>query len=300
MELIKKIKTYADFIMFSHVLFSLPFSLITYLLLTGGEINIKLLILIIIALIGGRNGANAYNRIADRHIDRANPRTSSRHLPDGKMKLIEAYGVMLFSYAMYFIAAYFINDLAFKLAFIPIIFFTIYPFTKRFTFLCHFVLGFSCALAVIATDIAVTGDFFSIKFIDDNIVVSMHYMTLIIFFAVLLWNAGFDIIYATQDYEHDCKNKIYSVIQTFGIKNGLRIALLCHTLMVLLLFSLYFVSPYLGLIYLSGLLVASFLLVLEHNLIDFKNEMMMKFVSYRLNQIISVTLLIAVGLDVYL
>ncbi len=292
--MVKKIKYYGELVMFSHTIFSLPFAILAYLLATKGVIDIKVLTLSIIALFGARNGANAWNRIADYHIDMANKRTANRHLQTKKVSLKEAYLLTVIFYLIYFASAYFISKICFILSPIPIILFTIYPYTKRFTYLCHLYLGFCCAMAIFGAWIAGSGLFFSFNpfFIELT--------PILLFIAILLWNAGFDTIYGTQDYEHDVEHNIFSLASKFGVKKALLLAKVFHLIMILLLLAIAFINPLLSYIYLMGVLIASFILVIEHNVVDIKNEKLMKLASYKLNQVISITICLFAIIDIYL
>ncbi len=294
-----KFKNYFNLVMFSHTLFSLPFALIAMVLATRGVPDYNVLFWGIIALIGARTGANAFNRIADRHIDKENPRTNHRHLPQNQVSLFEAYIITIGSYLIYFIAAYKINELCFKLAIIPIVLFTIYPYTKRFTNLCHLFLGFCCAMGVFGGWIAVTNHLFSIAIIDNILFFDIDIIPVILFSAVLFWNAGFDIIYATQDLEHDQNHNLHSIPATFGLQASRGIAFGFHFIMMVLLFSLVIFYPF-TYIYIIGLMLASILLIMEHKIIDVNNKVLMRIASYRLNQVISITIFIAVIWDVIL
>lgn len=292
-----KIKHYGELVMFSHTIFSLPFAIFTYLLATGGAVNITVLLWAIVALFGARNGANAWNRIADYHIDMANSRTANRHLQTKKVSLKEAWIITIVCYIIYIIAASQISFICFVLSPIPIVLFTIYPYTKRFTIFCHVFLGFSCAMAILGAWIAASGLFFSFDL--KTATISFELIPVILFIAILLWNAGFDTIYGTQDYEHDIAHNIKSMAVGFGVKGALFIARLLHFAMMTCMFSLVIFVPNLGIIYIIGLIIASIIFVIEHNVVDTKNQLIMKLASYKLNQVISLTICIFGIIDIY-
>ncbi len=300
--MINKVKYYGELVMFSHTIFSLPFAIFAYLLAVDGQVNIRILALAIICLFGGRNGANAWNRIADYKIDLVNQRTANRHLQTGKVSMVEAYIMMMIFYCIYFVAAYFISPICFILSPIPVILFTIYPFTKRFTFLCHLFLGFCCALAIPAAYIAggnllldVCTNLEGINLFGNCI----NLTPIIMFLAIMLWNAGFDTIYGTQDYNHDIEHNIFSLASRFGVEKALIFAKLFHLLMMCLLSLLIFINPNLSLIYGIGLLLGGVVLIVEHNVVDIKNEALMKLASYKLNQVISITICLFGIIDIY-
>ncbi|MGL4589223.1 MAG: UbiA-like polyprenyltransferase [Mycoplasmatales bacterium] len=295
-----KLKHYGELVMFSHTLFSLPFALLTMIIAANGFPQLHILIWGIVALVGARTGANAWNRIADAEIDLANPRTAHRHLPQKIVANWEVLALTVFSYLIYFFAAFQINNLALILSPIPIVLFTIYPYTKRFTWLCHFFLGFCCALAVFGSWIAIENHLFDLTLIDGQLGFSIELIPTLLFIAVLLWNAGFDIIYGSQDIEHDRQVGLFSIPQTFGLKYGLLISKVAHLLMICLLAVVIVITPSLGSVATVGLIIATILLIIEHSKIDVHNRIIMKLVSYRLNQIISVTIFIFYSWDVFI
>lgn len=284
--------------MFSHTIFSLPFAIFAYLLATGGTIDINTLLWAVVALFGARNGANAWNRIVDYQIDLENERTSNRHLQTGKVKMKEAWIITMVCYIIYLFAAYMISITCFILAPIPLVLFTIYPYTKRFTNYCHVVLGVSCAMAILGAWIAAKGLFFSIDLNTGTF--TFELIPVVMFIAILLWNAGFDTIYGTQDYNHDINNNIHSMAVGFGVEGALLIAKILHLVMMLCMFSLIVISPELNVIYFIGLVIASIVFIIEHNVVDVHNQLVMKLASYKLNQVISITICLFGILDIYL
>ena len=204
-------------------------------------------------MIGARNGANALNRIVDKDIDIKNPRTANRHLPRGLVKNNEALGIVLLCFFIFIIAAYKLNTLCFMLSPVALFLFIIYSYTKRFTWICHIVLGITCAGAPVGAWLAVTGKFA---------------ITPIILGAIVtLWVSGFDIIYATQDIEFDRKVGLFSIPAKFGLKGALYISSLFHFVMIILLVSLYFIM-HTGWIYLLGIFISAILLTFEHYIVS--------------------------------
>ena len=279
---LKKLKRYGELVMFSHTLFSLPFALISMIWAAEGLPSAATIFWILIALMGARNGANALNRIVDKDIDKKNPRTASRHMPKGEVKNYEAFGIVLLCFSIFILAAYQLNPLCFMLSPVALFLFVIYSYTKRFTWVCHIVLGITCAGAPVGAWLAVTGEF--------------AIAPIILGAVVTLWVAGFDIIYATQDIEFDRKTGLYSIPAKFGLKGALYISAFFHFITILLLITLYFIL-HLGLIYLFGILISASLLALEHYIVSPSNEKKMKLASYNINQVVSVLIFIFTVLD---
>lgn len=301
-KIVKRIYLYGEMVMFSHTLFSLPFALITMFIAANGLPETNIIIYGLIALVGARTGANAFNRYADRLIDARNPRTASRHIPSGQLKSVESIFVTLLSYTVYFYAAYQINELCFYLSPIPILLFTLYPYTKRFTYFCHLILGISCAFAVLGAWMAVTNELFFITFNQSTnriSLTSINMIPIILFIAVALWNAGFDTIYGTQDIEFDRENNIFSIPAKFGLKKALIIAKLFHLSMIILLISLFIIVPELSYIYLIGIFISSLLFLFEHKIVKPHNSVLMKLASYKLNQLISISIFTFTCLDIF-
>ena len=244
-----KLRDYADFVKIEHTLFALPFAYLGAFIAQRGWFGLKLFILIALAFTGMRTLAMTLNRIIDREIDALNPRTANRHLPSGRMSLREAYAILLIALIVYEASAYLINETAFKLSPIPIIVAYIYPYLKRFTCLCHYVLGLNLAFAPLGGWVAVTNSIFF-----DRII-------LLLSLAVIFWVAGFDIIYALQDLEFDRKYGLHSIGAHFGKNFALRLSALNHAIFfVLVLFSAVMWSK----IAVVGVIVIGLLLLYEH------------------------------------
>ncbi len=279
---LRRIKTYGELVMFSHTLFSLPFALIGMIWAAQGLPSADTVFWIVIAFVGARNGANALNRWVDKDIDKKNPRTADRHLPQGVVKPYEVWGMVLFCFALFVLAAYQLNPLCLALTPAALFLFILYSYTKRFTWACHIVLGLACAGAPVGAWIAVTGRF--------------ALPPLILSAVVALWVAGFDIIYGTQDIVFDRQNGLFSIPAIFGLQRALRISRLFHFMMILLLISLYFLMA-LSWIYLLGIFISAVLLGIEHYMISPANAAKMKIASYNINQIVSLLIFLFVLLD---
>lgn len=271
--------------MMEHTLFSMPLALSAFLLESGGRPGLMKALWIVIAVFGARNAANALNRIIDLEIDRANPRTADRDLPAGRVSKRALWIFTLLCGALLLLAAFMLNPLC--LALVPVAAFLIagYSFTKRFTWLCHYWLGVTCSAATMGSFLALGGRF------------ELRYFPLTA--AAALWVAGFDIIYALQDQDHDRAFGLHSAPARFGKKSALLLAGATH-LGTVFFFALNFFFFPLRFWYAIGVAFALAILALEH-LIAWKGKMkLIPFASYTLNQILSPLFLLFVLLDIYL
>ncbi len=278
----EKLKKYSSFVKVEHTLFSFPLILSGAFLAGRGVPEIRVLALILLAGFGARTAALGLNRIIDREIDKRNPRTRGRELPSGKMNLSEAYGVVGAGVIIYFVSAYLICDLVLYLSPIPLLIFTIYPFMKRFTSLCHFGVGLALSLAPL-------GGWVAIKCSFDNI-----FPPILLSLFTFFWVSGFDIIYATLDEEFDVRNRIFSLTSRYGRKKALSISAILHLLAFLALVLLYFYefkSIYAALF----LLISGFLLILEH-----KKSSDVDLAFFRVNAILGFVVFLFVLSGIYL
>ncbi len=279
------IRRLLEMIRFSHVVFALPFALLSAALAWRDE-SFRWLDLagIVLCLVFARAAAMAFNRIVDREIDSLNPRTAKRHLPAGTLSL---QTVVIFTILC--AGAFIASTLLFTLREPPnpwpaylsmpvLVFICAYSLTKRFTVLAHFWLGASLMLAPLAAWIAVRG------------LVDLE-TPLVIAGAVLFWVSGFDILYACQDIEFDRQAKLSSVPARIGIAASLKVALACHVAMLGLLLLLHFVNPHLGTIYLIGLGAIAILLAYEHWLVRPDDLTHVNLAFFQVNGVISIGLL---------
>ena len=287
MELIKKIgkkiNYYGVLVMFSHTIFSLSFALISMLLAGNGKLNFRVIFWILVAFMSARTGANALNRVIDAEIDAKNPRTATRQLPQGLMNKKEILIFVVICFAIMVFAAWQLNTICFILSPIALFLMTIYSYTKRFTWMCHLVLGITSAAAPVGAWLAVTG--------------KISLIPLAMGAANTLWVAGFDIIYGAQDYDFDTKNGIHSIPARFGVKNALHISSVFHVLAVIFLLMVGLLAPQLGIIYYGGLLINMVLFVIQHRLVKPDNLTNVKIASYSINQVISIVFLVTGLLD---
>jgi 4-hydroxybenzoate polyprenyltransferase len=285
--MLRTVRSLLELIRFSHTLFALPFALTSAVLawkLSG--FHVLQLVGILLCMIFARSAAMAFNRLADRRFDVANPRTALRHLPSGRLS---AAAVWLFTIlcAVGFVASTtiflrFDNPYPLYLSLPVLLFLCAYSYTKRFTSLTHLWLGASLGLSPLAAWIAIRG-------------LADLGAPLVLGGVVLCWVAGFDILYACQDVDFDRKAKLHSIPATFGVRASLRVAALCHLLMVILLVVLYWAAaPQLGAIYLAGIAVATLLLVYEHWLVRPDDLSRVNRAFFHVNGIISVGLFLVV------
>lgn len=255
--LLRKIRLTLDMIKFEHSIFALPFALTAALLalrevhISTSEVAWKILF-IVVAMVGTRSAAMTFNRIVDAAIDAENPRTRMRHLPAGHLSKGFAWAFFVASVAVLLFASWMLNPLCLQLAPLALAIVLLYSYTKRFTSLCHVVLGFALGIAPPAAWIAVTGS------LDPRIL----WLTL----AVTLWTAGFDIIYACQDYEFDQRAGLFSLPKMLGIGGALWVARLFHVGMLCSLWMLYS-SFGLGSLAVVGIAAVAALLAYEHSLV---------------------------------
>ncbi|MEM6380315.1 MAG: UbiA-like polyprenyltransferase [Bacteroidota bacterium] len=210
---------YLSLIKFSHTIFALPFALLGFFLATlhfGGGLSWKLFGLVILCMVFARSAAMAFNRYLDRDIDGKNPRTKVREIPAGIISPQAALTFVIVSSLLFILTTYFINWICFLLSPVALLVILGYSYTKRFTFLCHFVLGLGLSLAPIGAYLAVGGTF--------------HLIPIMYSAAVLFWVAGFDIIYALQDEAFDKSLNLSSVPVKLGQKNALRLSNILHLL----------------------------------------------------------------------
>ena len=285
MGIIRKTKLMGELVMFSHTLFSLPFALIALVWAADGVPSLRVFVWVLVALVAARNGANAFNRLVDAKFDKANPRTNHRHLPQNLVKPREVILFIVVNYVILIFAAYMLNPLCFILSPVAIVLVSSYSYSKRFTWICHLYLGFTIASAPIGAWLAVTGEWALIPVVLGTI--------------VMLWIAGFDILYATQDIAFDREQGLFSVPSFFGLQRALLIAKGLHFVMVLLLFSLIWIQGT-GWLYLVGVGITVILLTIEHKILKPSNKAVMKLASYKLNQVISMVILTFTMLDYFL
>ncbi len=220
-EIARSARTTLEMIKFSHTLFALPFALLAAVLAARGLPSASTIGKILLAMVGARSAAMAHNRLADRELDAANPRTASRALPSGTLSPTYVRIFLCGSTLLFLLAAASLNRLTLLLSPVALGLLFLYSYTKRFTWASHFVLGLCLAIAPIGAWIAVRGAF--------------ALEPVLLGLAVLFWTAGFDVIYALQDEEHDRRTGLRSIPAQWGTAKALRISALLHFLMLPLL-----------------------------------------------------------------
>ncbi len=251
----KKVKKYLSLVKFSHTIFAMPFALIGYFLAlhqTESEFEWKLFLFVILCMVFARNAAMAFNRFIDREIDIKNPRTAIREIPAGIIKAKSALLFVIVNSILFFVTSYFINTLTFRLSPVALLIILGYSLTKKFTALCHLILGLGLSLAPIGAYLAVTGEF--------------ALLPVLYSFVVLLWVSGFDIIYALQDLDFDKEEELKSFPVFFGKKGALSASTLLHILTALIVvFAGYFGQ--FGTLYWIGSFIFIALLFYQHTLV---------------------------------
>lgn len=247
-----RIKDYFSLVTFSHTIFAMPFAMIGFFLAirySGYPFSWLSLVLCVLCMVLARNSAMGFNRWADRFIDGKNPRTASREIPKGIIKGSAALAFSLVNAALFIVVAGLINPLCFTLSPLALSIILGYSFTKRFTWLCHLILGLGLAIAPIGAYISIAGQF--------------HWLPLLFSAVVLTWVGGFDIIYALQDANFDQSNGYYSIPSKVGILNALIISIVLHSVTVVLVVTIGLLAGF-GLLYWLGGAVFTGLLVYQH------------------------------------
>lgn len=285
---LKSVKNYFSLVKFSHTVFAMPFALIGFSLAVSRpeyELRIRLLLLVVLCMIFARNTAMGFNRIADKKFDTLNPRTSKREIPSGIISLGAATIFVIVNAILFVIATAFINRLTLLLSPVALLVITGYSLTKRFTSLCHFVLGLGLSLAPIGAYISVTGKF--------------SLLPLIYSFIVLTWVSGFDIIYALQDDEFDKSNELHSLPSLAGRKKALGISIFLHVITFILVVISGFYGQS-GILFWTGAIIFSILLIYQHSIVRFDDLSRVTMAFGTTNGIASLLFAVFVILDLVL
>jgi len=277
-----KIKVIFNDIKIQHTIFAMPFAVISAFIAAEGIPDRLSLFWIVIAMVGARSAAMAFNRIVDAKYDEANPRTNNRALPSGKVFPSQYWCFLTISSIIFIIASSMLNQLALKLSPIALAIVFFYSFTKRFTYLSHFFLGISLSIAPIGSWVAIREE--------------ISFVSLVLGAAVVFWLIGFDIIYSCQDVEVDQSSGLYSIPAKFGIRNALRLAAVAHAIMIIFLLGL-LIIPILGGTYLAGVLLVAALLIYEHSLIKWNDLKNINIAFFNVNGWIGFALMITVVVD---
>jgi 4-hydroxybenzoate polyprenyltransferase len=248
-------KNYLSLIKFSHTIFALPFAIIGFVLGMAdhqGVFNIQKFLLMLACMVFARSAAMAFNRYIDRAFDEKNPRTKSREIPAGIISPNKALLYVIINSLLFISATYFINPICFYLSPIALLVVLGYSYTKRFTALCHFVLGLGLALAPIGAYLSVTAKF--------------DMLPIWYSLAVITWVSGFDIIYAMQDVEIDKELQLNSIPNTLGKVHALQLSSLLHVLSFVFVLIPIFFFPF-GIYYWIGLGIFAAMLIYQHSIV---------------------------------
>ncbi|SFC11083.1 4-hydroxybenzoate polyprenyltransferase [Parapedobacter composti] len=249
-------RKYFSLVLFAHSIFALPFAIIGFFLAvntTGHGFDGLKLLLMLACMVFARNAAMAFNRYLDRDIDAANPRTAMRDIPAGRISARQALLFTILNGILFIAATWFINRICFYLSPVALAVVLGYSYTKRFTPLCHLILGLGLGLAPLGAYLVVTGTF--------------HIVPVLYALAVLTWVAGFDIIYALQDEEFDRAHGLNSIPAWLGKRRALRVSEGLHVLSALLVIAPMFFVP-LGVFYIIGVIFYSLLLIYQHRIVS--------------------------------
>ena len=288
---INRLRITLEMIKIEHTLFALPFAFLGALL-AAREVPpqpagfwVSKLLWITVAMIGARSAAMTFNRIADRSIDAANPRTAARALPAGLLDMRFAVVFTIVSAFLFLLAASQLNRLTLILSPIALGSVLIYSYAKRFTSFSHFILGWCLAIAPSGAWIAICG--------------RLTLVPVVLSLSVMLWTAGFDVLYACQDYEFDRGAGLYSIPRRFGIRAALWIARGIHVLMFASLI-LFFLNAHLGWLGLIGVIATGALLIFQHSIVKASDLSRLNAAFFTTNAFVSVILLITISADLFL
>jgi 4-hydroxybenzoate polyprenyltransferase len=274
-----------EMIKIEHTLFALPFAFLGAVLAANGLPSLGQLFWIIVSMVGARSAAMAFNRLADRSYDARNPRTSTRALPAGLLSVGFVWAFTIVAAGVFFVAAAMLNRLTLLLAPIALASVLLYSFTKRWTLLSHVVLGWCLSIAPTGAWIAVRGEIGSP-------------VPLLLSLVVLLWTAGFDVLYACQDYEFDQREGLRSIPARVGISRALWIARFLHAGAFLALVWLYLVTK-LGPIALLGVVATAGLLLYQHRLVRANDLSRLNAAFFTTNAFVSIILLVTFGSAIF-
>lgn len=281
-------KKFFSLVKFSHTIFALPFAIIGFFLAVkvhGYNFELKLLGLVIICMVSARNAAMGFNRYIDSNFDKKNPRTAIREIPSGVISKKEALLFIIFNCFIFVIATYFINQLCFFLSPVALMVILGYSYTKRFTALCHLVLGLGLGLAPLGAYLSVSGKF--------------HPLAILFSIVVLTWVSGFDIIYALQDKEFDEENDLHSIPSTFGKNKALRISSVLHVLSAITVINIGIFGHF-GTFYWAGTFVFCSLLIYQHTLVKADDLSKVNMAFFTTNGFASIIFAIFFLLDIFL
>jgi len=281
-SIFNKISIFLEMIKFKLTIFSMPFAFTGAFLAARGLPELRIFFWIILAMIGARTAAMGFNRIVDWKFDAANPRTEKRAIPAGEIRLIEAWCMVMFFAALFFLACYQLNTMTLLLSPFALGLTFFYSLTKRFTSFCHLILGIALAFSPLGGWVAVTGDVSSYPFV--------------LSFGVLFWVAGFDTVYGCLDADFDRKAGLYSLPSRFGRKGAFRIAVAFHVF-AFIFFSITGIQSGLNVYYYIGLLLTGAALFYQHLIVNPRDLRRINAAFFSMNGFISVTIFLATWLS---
>jgi 4-hydroxybenzoate polyprenyltransferase len=273
--MLKKITTLLEMIKFKHTVFALPFAFMGAWLAQGGVPEGRVFGWIVVAMVGARTSAMGFNRIIDARFDKENPRTAARAIPAGEVRMVEAWAMVLLAALLFFVACAQLNDLTFSLSPLALGLTWFYSYTKRFTWLCHVVLGVALAFSPLGGFVAVKGT-----------LVGFPWM---LSAAVLFWVAGFDAVYACQDADYDKGRGLHSMPARFGRQNALRLAVFFHA-MAFLLFAYTGFYCALNSYYFGGIVITGLALFYQHLIVNPRDLSRISMSFFTMNGLVSMTL----------
>jgi len=276
-----QVRETAEMIKISHSVFALPFALAAAALAlrTGdGGWSWNKIAWIVFCAVTARTAAMAQNRLVDARLDAVNPRTAARALPSGRVTRGFVIGLVIFASALFVFGAGQLNRLCLYLSPVALLVVLGYPYAKRFTVHCHVWLGLALGLSPVGAWVAVRGAFVDMA---TPILMAM---------AVTFWAAGFDLIYACQDADHDRKRGLFSIPVRLGVAGALRLSVALHVLCILFLVAIYAVNPHVGWLYGVGLAAAVALLVYEHAIVTPQDLSRVDLAFFTLNGLVSLVL----------
>lgn len=280
-----KIRKFLDMIDFGHTLFGLPFTYLGAILAAGGWPTAAQLGWITLAMISARTAALCLNRLIDREIDRANPRTTHWTLASGELNANLVWVLVFLFLGLLLFSAARLNWLCFKLAPLAVLVLWGYSYTKRFTWWCHLILGLAIGMGPVGAWIAITG--------------SLDWQPFVMGLAVAFWIAGFDTMYACQDIEFDRSRGLSSIPARFGEVGALRFSAVFHVLMVLMLVVNAWIFS-LGIWYYAGVLFAAIILCYEHYIVKPGNLSRVNFASFKINRYVGLIIFATTLTDILL
>ncbi len=280
--MVAKIKILLEMIKFKLTIFAMPFAFMGAFLAADGVPHLRVLLWIIIAMVGARTCAMGFNRIVDRKFDKANPRTAARAIPAGDVKLTEAWSMVILAGLLFFVACYNLNQLTLILAPFALSLTLFYSLTKRFTSLCHIILGVALAFSPLGGWVAVSG--------------SLQGFPYVLSLGVLFWVAGFDTIYACLDADFDKKASLHSLPAKLGSKNAFRLAGIFH-IIAFVLFVFTGIHEQLNFYYYFGVLLTAGALLYQHMIISPSDLSRIHAAFFSMNGFISLALFLATWLS---